>query len=68
MNYSEKDIERLVNKYADAKKAESYEMSANLAAFCNWLGLMGYGQLASAIRVGHWAYHKVKEFLKRVFG
>ena len=65
---SDEELARLIKRYANSRGAADIEKMSNLDAFCDWLNLVGLGKIASAIRLGQWAWQKVKKIWDVIFG
>ena len=64
---SDEELGRLMRRYTNSRGAADIEKRSNLDAFCDWLNLVGFDKIASAIRLGQWAWQKVKNIWNAIF-
>lgn len=65
---TDEELGRLMRRYTHSREAADTERKSNLDAFCEWLILVDLGKIASAIKISEWAWQKVKEIWRSIFG
>lgn len=67
-NYTDEELARMLRAAADSSKAAKKELVSTFEAFCSFLNSVGLGFIADAIKMGTWAWEKVRNIWHRIFG
>ena len=66
-NYTDEELGRMLRHAAEEAGYEAREKVTTMEAFCSWLELIGLSPIAHAIKIGIWAWSRVKSFWKSIF-
>lgn len=67
-DYTDEELGRMLRAAARSEHFAQKEAVSNIDAFCSFLDAVGLGFIANIIKVSAWAWQKVRQIWRSIFG
>ena len=67
-DYSDEELVRIIRAADRAREYGGRATATALDSFCSWLGVVGLGWIAATIKTAEWAWGRIKNLWRSIFG